>query len=323
MSPYTAYDCFTISCADPLTGLVATGCAASGSIISQRDADKKASAVARQKAYGALRCSLPPGPEPVLYFSELQTGELLCSDCLGPTSTAKSVPAGRYFSFSSVADANAAAAAELALLVAPARCPPLYYNSEQTHTVSCPAGTTGTPSTATVLAGTFCSEVSAGAADAAALADAVATAQAGLVCIPIPEPEPDPTPIIVTATGSNVPVANDSFTEIVVAGVTANRIIVSIGYSITRSADKFEGLAASFQVTRNGIELPEYGGSLLVYPGESVAGSIDFSQEFPLPVTTREYRFRVQGDPLESPFDLDFSSTATITVTGYDDTPAP
>lgn len=180
--PFVSTSCFSMTCADTETGIPVTRCASARSIISQEDADKKAAAAAQQTAYAALQCLPFPPPETPVYLSLPLSGARVCTTCAGSSSTEVSVPAGAYFSYVSQEAADAAAAAELARRMDAINCPPLYFNTEQTYVAYCPSGTSGIPNSATAAAGTYCSEVSVEAANAAALATAKFYAELGLFC---------------------------------------------------------------------------------------------------------------------------------------------
>lgn len=181
--PFSASECFTMSCADGLDGISVTECATATSIISELDAIKKAQTAARTKAYAALQCSLPPGPSPTFYFNLPLNGTRNCVRCSGPYTVAVSVPAAAFYSLISQAAVDAAAAAELARLESSDNCPnSLFYNVEQSFTVYCPITADGAPFTATIAAGAYCSDVSANDANNMAIAAAQAAAQAGVTC---------------------------------------------------------------------------------------------------------------------------------------------
>lgn len=181
---YDSYACASVECAGDTSGTPVTRCADSESIISQLDADKKATVAARTIAYAALDCAPTPPPAPTVYLSAGPlNGNRICATCGGNVSTPVSVPAGAFFSYVSQAVADAAAAARLAELVDPAGCTSLpFYNTEQTGIARCPAGSYGAPAGVTVPAGEFCSMVSQEAADAAALAFALSEATGDLSC---------------------------------------------------------------------------------------------------------------------------------------------
>lgn len=184
ITPYTSTACFTTSCADGLDGTPVTECASAESIISQLDADKKADIAARTKAYAALSCAQPGEPEPVVYLSLPLAGNRNCTNCAGPYVVPITVPAGAFYSLVSQQAADDAAAAFLAEQTDPSACGnTLYYNDEQTATVFCPVTGVGTPSSSTVPAGTYCSDVSKQLANEDALAAAIAAADAALVCL--------------------------------------------------------------------------------------------------------------------------------------------
>ncbi len=181
---YESYACASAECNVGHTGSPVTRCADAESIISQLDADKKATTAARTKAYAGLDCVPPPPPDPVVYLSAGPlNGNLVCPSCAGNISTPVTVPAGAFFSYVSQSVADAAAAAELARRTNPARCTGvLYYNTEQSYLAFCPAGSSGSPAGVTVPAGEYCSQVSQADADAQALAAATSEAISDLNC---------------------------------------------------------------------------------------------------------------------------------------------
>lgn len=181
---YDAYACASVGCAGDTSGTPVTRCADSESVISQLDADKKATVAARTIAYAALDCEPAPPPAPTVYLSAGPlNGNRVCATCSGNVSIPVSVPAGAFFSYVSQAVADAAAVARLAELVDPAGCTSLpFYNTEQSAIARCPVGSEGAPAGVTVPAGEFCSMVSQEAADAAALAFALSEATSDLSC---------------------------------------------------------------------------------------------------------------------------------------------
>jgi hypothetical protein len=190
---YSAHAVFTVSCSAG-TGPSVTADASATSPISQRDADRKAAAFARDRALQQLECLFPLPPDEVRFFSDEATASSTCpagsADPLEvPFDPGKVVevtlPAGSVYSTVSVAAANTAAQAwadfELDFRIA-RTCRGFFENTEQTATVSCPPFTVGADSSDTVAAGTFQSFVNQGAVDAQAFALALANATAGLSC---------------------------------------------------------------------------------------------------------------------------------------------
>jgi hypothetical protein len=189
---YSAHAVFTVSCSAG-SGPSVTADASASSNISQRDADRKALAFARERALHELECLFPAPPDGERFFSDEITASDTCpagtADPIGPFDPGKlievTIPAGAVYSEVSVAEANAAAQAwanfELDFELS-RTCRGYFENSEQTATVSCPPFTSGSDSSDTVAAGTFQSFVNQGAVDAQAFALALANATAALSC---------------------------------------------------------------------------------------------------------------------------------------------
>lgn len=182
ITPFTATSCFTMQCADTQTGVTVTRCYTASSIISQSDADKRAEAAAQQTAYAALQCEFPAPPGAVVFFNLPLSGDRNCLVCEGSGLIPVSVPAASFFSYESQESADGAAQYLLDSLESNEDCAPIYYSSAQSYTAYCPAGSTGSPRTDSVVSGTFCSTVSLADANAQALALAESTAVAGITC---------------------------------------------------------------------------------------------------------------------------------------------
>jgi hypothetical protein len=190
---YHAYSIFTATCASG-QGAQVTADASAESIISQRDADRKAEDFARTLAVSRLNCLFPPAPGEIRYYSEPVVVTDVCgagsADPIGPFDPNKiftvSLPAGSVYSTVSVEDATAAAQVraqfELGVLLLQ-KCEAYYANTEQSATAVCVAPLAGPNYTATVPADTVTSFVSQQVVDELAQASAVAQAQAGLSCV--------------------------------------------------------------------------------------------------------------------------------------------
>lgn len=189
---YTAQASHTARCTAG-TGTPAVGEAVSESIISQRDADRKALSLAQARAQNSLDCQLPPAPEELRFYNDAFTASAICpagtADNEGTFDPSRelayTVPAGAFYSLTSVAEANAAAELSAyyglqSLLLA--RCHVYYENVEKSATYTCPMPQEGSNS-ATVAAGTYVSFESQEAVDATAQAAAQSAAQAGVTCV--------------------------------------------------------------------------------------------------------------------------------------------
>jgi hypothetical protein len=190
---YYAHSIFTATCASG-EGIQVTAEGSAESIISQRDADRKAEDFARTLAISRLNCLFPPAPDEIRYYSEPVSVSDICpsgsADPIGAFDPNKvftvTLPAGSVYSTVSVADANAAAAirvqAELLETLA-RRCETYYANEEQTATASCLSPLTGPDNSATIPADTITSFISLEVANELARAAAVVAAQDGLSCV--------------------------------------------------------------------------------------------------------------------------------------------
>jgi hypothetical protein len=189
-----AYSIFTATCASG-EGIQVTAEGSAESIISQRDADRKAEDFARTLAISRLNCLFPPAPDEIRYYSEAVSVSGICSagsaDPIGAFDPNKvftvTLPAGSVYSTVSVEDANAAAAAraQAELLETLARrCETYYPNEEQSATAECVFPDTGSANTATIPAGDITSFISLEVANELAQSAALAAAQAGLACTP-------------------------------------------------------------------------------------------------------------------------------------------
>ena len=190
---YYAHSVFTATCASG-EGIEVVADASSQSIISQRDADRKAEDFARTLAISRLNCLFPPAPDEFRYYSDPVIVSDACpvgsADPIGPFDPSEllsvSLPAGSVYSLVSVEDANAAALlraqVELIALLAQ-RCEVYYNNTEQSATADCQAPLVGSSNTATTPADTIVSFISQVHVDALAYADALSAAQAGLSCV--------------------------------------------------------------------------------------------------------------------------------------------
>lgn len=190
---YYAHSIFTATCASG-EGIQVTAEGSAESIISQRDADRKAEDFARTLAISRLNCLFPPAPDEIRYYSDATSASDVCpagsADPIGPFDPAKllsvNLPAGSVYSTVSVADANAAAQVraqvELLTLLAQ-RCETYYLNTAQSATASCQAPLVGSDYTATTPVDTIASFVSQEVADELAYAAALVAAQAGLTCV--------------------------------------------------------------------------------------------------------------------------------------------
>lgn len=189
---YYAHSIFTATCASG-EGIQVTAEGSAESIISQRDADRKAEDFARTLAISRLNCLFPPAPDEIRYYSDATSASDVCpagsADPIGPFDPAKllsvNLPAGSVYSTVSVADANAAAQVraqvELLTLLAQ-RCETYYTNEEQSYTAECRFPYSGPDYTATIAAGVITSFVSLEVANEFAQAAAVSAAQAGISC---------------------------------------------------------------------------------------------------------------------------------------------
>lgn len=191
---YYAYSIFTATCASG-EGIQVTAEGSAESIISQRDADRKAEDFARTLAISRLNCLFPPAPDEIRYYSEAVSVSDICpsgsADPIGAFDPNKvftiTLPAGSVYSTVSVADANAAATirAQADLLETLARrCETYYANEEQSATAECLFPETGSSNTATIPAGDITSFISLEVANELAQSAALAAAQAGLSCTP-------------------------------------------------------------------------------------------------------------------------------------------
>ena len=189
---YTAQASHTARCTAG-TGTPAVGEAVSESIISQRDADRKAVLLAQARAENALQCALPPAPAEPVFYNEEQVVSGSCdvgkADLRPPFDPTRVftvvVAAGAIYSTISVADANNAAAAKAQYELVQqllGYCRVFYQNTEQSFTYTCPMPQEG-GSTATVPADTYVSFVSQAAVDAQALEAARAEAIAATTCV--------------------------------------------------------------------------------------------------------------------------------------------
>lgn len=189
---YRAFATFTVSCSAG-EGIAVTESAYASSIISQRDADRKALEFARGKAQAKLECTFPPAPGETRYFNDTVTVSSACpagsADPSGAFDPAKllsvSVAAGAVYSTVSAAEATAAAQtraeAELALLLT-RTCKLYFENGEQSYTAKCVPPYTGGNVTETVPAGTYRSFVGQDAADSLAYLAAQTAAEDALSC---------------------------------------------------------------------------------------------------------------------------------------------
>lgn len=120
------------------------------------------------------------------FVNTAQTATASCPSGTIGNAVSYTVPAGFVVSTVSVADANAKAQSQaLQLAGAQLSCtvvPPTYYNTPQSFTANCPAGSTGSAVTATIPAAQFSSIVSQDDANAQAIAAATTQAQSQLVC---------------------------------------------------------------------------------------------------------------------------------------------
>lgn len=177
----------TVSCADGFTGNPVTVTIAAGTVgsaISKTDANNKAKDQAQLQANAQLVCTatLPT------YLNDAQTATASCEVVEGhpPPEGAPvtvTVPAGTVSSTVSKDDANAQALAQ-AQALAEAQLSCVYWNSQQTYTATCGAGSTGTPVQKVVAAHTVSSTVSQADADAIAYNTAKVEAENELVCTP-------------------------------------------------------------------------------------------------------------------------------------------
>ncbi len=192
---YYAFSIFTATCASG-EGVQVTAEGSAESIISQRDADRKAEDFARTLAISRLNCLFPPAPDEIRYYSEPVSVSDICpsgsADPIGTFDPNKvftiNLPAGSVYSTVSVADANAAAAirAQAELLETLARrCETYYGNEEQSATASCTSGFIGPDASATIPADTFTSFINLEVVNDSAKAAALAAAQAALACVQV------------------------------------------------------------------------------------------------------------------------------------------
>jgi hypothetical protein len=190
---YYASSVFTVRCLAG-EGPSVSAFASAESIISQRDADRKALGAARARAQAELACLFPAPPDQPRYFNAARSASGSCplgtaspSGPFDPSATFEAqVPAGSVYSLNSVEEANTAAEAlaqaELAALLS-LKCSPYWENTEQSYTASCGFGQAGSPITAIVAAGTVVSFSSQLVADTQALAQAQQQAIDDLVCV--------------------------------------------------------------------------------------------------------------------------------------------
>jgi Family of unknown function (DUF5977) len=169
----------TAQCPAGTTGAAVSYTVPQGTIVvttNQADADAQALSLALQTAGQQLQCVTPP----TTYFNTAQSFTATCTGGTGSPSSV-SIPANTYSSIISQADANqqalnaAQSAAQAAL-----QCS--FTNTAQSYTATCPAGSTGSPVTITVAAGTITSQLSQADANAQALASATNQANAQLTC---------------------------------------------------------------------------------------------------------------------------------------------
>lgn len=189
---FKAFATFTVSCSAG-EGIAVTESAYASSIISQRDADRKAFEFARGKAQAKLECTFPPAPGETRYFNDAITLSSACpagsADSRGAFDPGKllsvTVPAGSVYSTVSATEATAAAQtraeAELALLLT-RTCKLYFKNIEQSYTAKCFPPYTGANVTETVAAGTYHSFVGQHVADSLAYLAAQTAAESALSC---------------------------------------------------------------------------------------------------------------------------------------------
>lgn len=189
---YTAQASYTAHCMAG-TGEAATGIAVSESIISQRDADRKALSLATERAVNLLQCSLPVPPEEPVFYNDEQSVSNTClagqADVRPPFDPSRTfisvVAAGAVYSTVSKEEADQAALLKAQYMLLEqllGYCQTYYQNSEQTYNYTCPMPKEGTNS-ATTPANTYVSFISQADANAQALAAAEAAAIAGAACV--------------------------------------------------------------------------------------------------------------------------------------------
>lgn len=175
------------------TGDAVSASALAESIISQRDADRKALSLAQARAQEALNCTPIPTPVAEVFYNDEQSVSDTCStgkaDFRPPFDPSRVftavVAAGAVYSTVSKDEANAAALlrAQYTLLEELlGYCQVFYKNTEQSATYTCPMPQEGSNS-ATVPADTYVDFVSQASVDATALAAAQAAAFAGVTCV--------------------------------------------------------------------------------------------------------------------------------------------
>lgn len=189
---YTAQASYTAHCMAG-TGDAAVGMAVSESIISQRDADRKALSLAAERAVNSLQCAFPVPPEEPVFYNDEQSVSNTCAsgqaDVRPPFDPSRTfisvVAAGAVYSTTSKEDADQAALLKAQYMLLEQLleyCQTYYQNAEQTYNYTCPMPKEGTNS-ATTPPNTYVSFVSQADADAQALAAAEAAAIAGATCV--------------------------------------------------------------------------------------------------------------------------------------------
>jgi len=186
---YTSTQTFTLTCTAGETGASYTARATAESIITQWDADNKALGMAKALAVEFIECSFA-GTDVTLYYSVSKTA-LAYNDVGYQTDTfAVTLPAGSVYSTVSQADADAAAQAAAQYLANEKRDLeqiPIFANTEQSWSGSCPGGLGGGYwVTITIPAHTISSNESASDASQDALAEAQAQVAALIAvhCVP-------------------------------------------------------------------------------------------------------------------------------------------
>lgn len=184
---YSSTKSFTLNCVAGETGSSYTARATATSIITQEDADIKALGLAKALAVEFIECTFSGTPV-TIYYSVAKTAVAHNSPGYQTQTFTVTLPAGSVYS--TVSQAAADAAAQLAAQTQAneerdAKQRPIFINSEQVWSASCPGGLGGGYSvTITIPAGTVTSNISSSDASQAALAQAKAQAQSliGIHC---------------------------------------------------------------------------------------------------------------------------------------------
>ena len=186
---YTSVKTYTVSCAEGTSGTEVSRTAVATSLISQRDADVKATGMAKMLAFEFLSCAFPDDPAVTVYYSLATSASSSAQTGYATEEFTVELAAGAVYSTVSQAAADVAAglaAQAQANDKRDAEQRPIYYNDEQSRSQSCGSGYLAYTATATVPAGAMWSLSSKAQANADALAQVMSVLAGDLTanCVP-------------------------------------------------------------------------------------------------------------------------------------------